>query len=204
MESVQAQLTDNAYNHKRDMHNKIRSKLIKIFMITGLSIPFTCYIIVLCGVDPNDFYSDTVATASILLTMYAPFLAFYGNSRPLKDQLYHFAILWYYCNTCYQITWEMPWYIFKQKIFSAQLDINHLDNTNKWYWIWWGYGRTDTRYLHHNDLVIAISAWDGIWAIPELLMIYLLWNKKIRNFCSVVWIVSWYMSRIWTVLMVFW
>ena len=103
-------LGGNIYDIERRWMDNRRDVIVFISMITGILIPFICWFIVLCGVDPNSFYSDTIATAGILLTMYAPFWAFYGNNRPLKDKLYHFAIIWYYCNTLYQLTWYVHIY----------------------------------------------------------------------------------------------
>ena len=79
----------------------------------------------------------------------------------------------------------MPWYILKQNIFNAELYLqDNLTGEHKWYWIWWAYGKTDTRYLKHNDMTIAITAWDGIWAISELIVIYLFWYRQYGIFTA--------------------
>ena len=188
MHSVQALIEDDIEDVETNKINATRNKIIFTSIISGLSTPFICWFIVLCGVDPNSFYSDSIATSGILLTMYAPCLTFMFNNRSLKDKLYHFAIIWYYCNTIYQITWELPWFILKQKIFDAQLLVNDepidLNGSNVWYWPWWAFGKTDIRYLYHNDITISITCWDGIWAISELLVIYLFIFKKYGLFTA--------------------
>ncbi len=150
---------------------KLRETLIKIFFVFGLGIPALCWVAVLFGATREVFPHDYVAVSGVLLSVYAPLLAFVNNKgekRSFYDQILQFAWLWFFANAGYQFIWEMPWVLLKEVLMYG-----NVTEADKWLWPWWAYGVADTRYLMHHDLTLSISVMDGSIAFLEVFAVYL-------------------------------
>jgi len=101
------------------------------------------------------------------LSPFAGFAAYCGEARSLDRQLVHFAWLWFFSNTGYQVFWEMPWFLMKDTLMSGTITMQ-----DTLFWPWWAYGVADTRYLQVNDLILGIEAMDGAFALFEVACIY--------------------------------
>lgn len=143
----------------------VRGRLISFCLIVGLGVPALCWLAVLMGATRELFPHDQVAVCGVLLSIYAPILAFINNKgerRTLEKQLIEFAFLVFFTNVGYQLVWEMPWFILKETIYATGVT-----EADTWFWPWWAYGVADTRYLKPNELSISISGMDASVAILE-------------------------------------
>lgn len=148
-----------------------RTAIIATCFSMGLGVPALCWLAALAGVSHDVIPLDKVATIAVIFSIYAPLLVFYdnvGERRTLDQQLIHFAWLWFFSNTGYQLFWEMPWFLMKDTLTAGGITQHDV-----WFWPWWAYGVADTRYLSHNDLSLTISAMDGSVALLEVIGIFL-------------------------------
>jgi hypothetical protein len=107
------------------------------------------------GILPVQPTSDLIALFVILPTLFLPFVALLdnpGENRSRLQQGAELVFLFLFMSVVIECTWEISWVVMN---FTGT--IHNATSSDHWLWLWWMYGRADTRYLTNDAASMAIE-----------------------------------------------
>ncbi|MCP2175508.1 hypothetical protein [Williamsia maris] len=145
-----------------------------IFVWAGMYANLNVLAWILIGFDliPVQPTSDVIALVVILPTLFLPFIALLDNPGENRTRLQRGAemvFLFFGMSVAIECFWEISWVVlnFTGTIHGATAD-------DHWLWLWWMYGRADTRYLTNDAASMAIEICAASCGPIGLFGIYLL------------------------------
>jgi hypothetical protein len=101
--------------------------------------------------EPTGF----IVAAAICVPIIAPMAAAWwdapGENRTTLEKTSEFMIVWFPITAASQIFWELPWLV------GDAFGKMNLTEGDRWGFVWYFYGATDTRYLHSDPGVFGME-----------------------------------------------
>ena len=132
-----------------------RRRKIFVFGAIWASLTVVVYLLIGFGALPVQPTSDFVALCIILPTLFLPFLTLLDNPGENRNRLEKGAALvfmFFSMSVVIECTWEISWVVMN---FVGT--IHNATASDHWLWLWWMYGRADTRYLTNDAATMAIE-----------------------------------------------